>query len=189
MSAITAQLVGARTVLLEEPPIGKRQDVCTSLLTDGDREPHVLFVTYTRRPAECIEQLSGESVRDIGIITVGDGTASYDDDSVTTKSVSTPSDLTGLGINMGKFLSTWDAPIAVSFESLTSLLQYVDFRTAYEFVHAITGQCHAASAHAHFHIDPSAHSEKDVAGLTSLFDATVTVNEDDCTVRTRKLLG
>jgi hypothetical protein len=67
------------------------------------------------------------------------------------------------------------------------MLQYVDVETAYEFLHAVTGQVHAAGARAHFHVDPSAHDDQKIAAIMSLFDASVSL-QDDVEVQTRALL-
>jgi hypothetical protein len=187
MAGIPTQLDGATNILLEEPSIGGGRDVCTSLLVDEASEPNVLFVTFTRQASACVDQLDGASVGSVGVITVGDASASVEDESVVTETVSTPSDLTGLGISIGQFLSEFDDGVLVCFDSLTSMLQYVDFETAYEFLHAITGQVHAAGARAHFHIDPEAHDEKQVAGITSLVDASVSLGEGTH-VRTRDVI-
>jgi hypothetical protein len=156
------------------------------LLLDEAPEPNVLFVTYTRQTADCVTQVDG-GASNVGVVTVGDTADSVDQDDVVTESVTTASDLTGLGIQMGQFLTEWNSPVFVCFDSLTSMLQYVDFETAYEFLHAITGQIHASDARAHFHIDPSAHDEKQVAGITSLFDASVSIG-DETSVRTRDII-
>ena len=186
MTGITTQVEDATNVLLKIPPMSEGRELATSLLVGGDAAPNVLFITYTRQAAECVEDVDGESVGSVGVVTVGEGTNEVD--GAVTETVSAPNDLTGLGIRIGEFLSEWDAPVHVSFDSLTSLLQYVDFETAYEFLHAITGQIHAADARAFFYIDPSAHDDQDVAGLESLFDASVSF-EDEPTVRTRDLLA
>jgi hypothetical protein len=185
MTDIIDQTDGASNILLKAPPISEGQQISTSLLVDAVTQPNVLFVTYTKSAEACVQQVEDAQVGQIGVITVADSSAGAD--GATTETVSTPSDLTGLGIKIGQFLSEWDTPIHVSFDSLTSMLQYVDFGTAYEFLHAITGQIYAAGARAHFHIDPSAHDEQDVAGIESLFDATISL-DDEVTVRTRELL-
>ncbi len=187
MAGIRTQLSGATNILLEEPSLGGGRDVCTSLLTE-EEPPNVLFVTFTRQASACVEQLDGAAVNNVGVVTVGDASAAVDDDTVVTDTVSTPSDLTGLGISIGKFLSEFDDQVLVCFDSLTSMLQYVNVQTAYEFLHAITGQIHAANARAHFHIDPSAHGEQDVAAIASLFDARVALGDGDPEVQTRQLL-
>jgi hypothetical protein len=187
MEKIPTQLDGATNVLLEEPSIGGSRDVCTSLLVDGSA-PNVLFVSFTRQASACVEQLDGKSVDNVGVITVGDGSAAVEDETVTTETVSTPNDLTGLGITIGQFLSEFDGRVLVCFDSLTSMLQYVDVPTTYEFLHAISGQIHAAGARAHFHIDPNAHSDQDVSALASLFDARVSLGDGEPDIQSRELL-
>jgi hypothetical protein len=76
----------------------------------------------------------------------------------------------------------------VCFDSLTAMLQYVDVETAYEFLHAITGQLYAADARAHFHIDPTAHDRTTVDSIASLFDAVVEFGADGLETRKRHLL-
>ncbi len=189
MDEIHTQLDGATNVLLEEPPMGQGRDVCTSLLLDRHPTPSVLFVTFTRSPADCLAQLDGHGkFENVGVITVGDGSTAASDDRLVTEAVSSANDLTGLGIAIGKFLSGWASPVLVCFDSLTSMLQYVDVRTAYEFLHTITGQIYAADAASHFHIDPNAHDDHHVASITSLFDAKVSL-EGEPTVRTRDSLA
>jgi hypothetical protein len=187
MTAITEGLDGATTVLLKEPSIGGDRQICTALLTDTTA-PSVLFVTYTRGPDDCVEQLEGvdAEIRDVGVLTVGDVGTAADREDIVTENVSSAGDLTGLGIEIGQFLSEWNPPVTVCFDSLTAMLQYVDFETAYEFLHTVTGQIHAADARAHFHIDPGAHDEQHVAAITALFDATVTADTGE--VRTRDVI-
>lgn len=186
MTAVTDELDGAQTVLLSEPSMGGGRTVCTDLLTDASN-PSVLFVSYTRQPDDCVGQLAGADtgVGKVGVITVGDTAGGSDRGDVISETVSAPSDLTGLGIEIGQFLTEWDSTV-VCFDSLTSMLQYVDFETAYEFLHTVLGQVRSADARAHFHIDPDAHDAEDVAAITSLFDARVSVG-DRIRVRTRDL--
>jgi hypothetical protein len=185
MSDITDRLSGARNVLLEASAMGEGQDVCTSLLVEDVTEPNVLFVTDTRQPEECVAQLDQQAVGEVGVVTVADTVPGGDEHLV--GDISTPSDLTGLGIQIEQFLSERPSPVVVCLDSLTSLLQYVDHETAYEFLHAVTGQVYAADARAHFHIDPVAHDEQHVAGIVSLFDARVELDGEP-TVRTRDLI-
>lgn len=188
MSEVLSSLESATNVLLLEPSIGEGRETCTSLLTEHVADPNVLFVTFTRQAAECVRQLDGiDGIGQQAVISVGDGSSAVDREDVLTDSVAQPSDLTGLGITIGKFLSDLPAPVLICFDSLTTMLQYVGFDTAYEFLHAVTGQIYAAGARSHFHIDPAAHDDSDVAAITSLFDARVSLDGEP-SVRTRDIL-
>ncbi len=191
MADVIEQIDGAATVLLERPSMGGDRDVCTGLLTRDVSEPSVLFVSFMRQANACIDQweTTGEAATNLGVIAVGDagGGGTSRNDAVV-ESVSSASDLTGLGIKIGQFLSEWDSPIVICFDSITSMLQYVDFETAYEFLHAISGQVKAADARAHFHIDPGAHDRQTLDGITTLFDASISVGDGEPTARARDLL-
>jgi len=159
------------------------------LLSATTPETTVLWVTYSRPPSACIETFrAADASGSLSVIAVGDmpvETAGADD--VTVKSVSTPDDLTGLGITLSQALSTHDDAV-VCFDSLTAALQYVDTETAYEFLNALTGHLYAADARAHFHLDPTAHDTTTVDALASLFDAVVERRGGTWSVRRRGLL-
>lgn len=183
------ELEDARTVLVAAPGMGGGHEACSSLLRAGQSNGGVVFVTYTRTPAECIDQWAstGEEADRIGIISVGDSGHSVTDTDAELWTMSSPTDLTGIGIQLGEILSEWEGPVRICFDSVTSLLQYVEFETAYEFLHTVTGQTHAADGYAHFHVDPEAHDEQTLAALTSLMDARLTRQEDHWSVRSREL--
>lgn len=87
--------------------------------------------------------------------------------------VSSPGDLTGLGVRIGQALSAWaddDEPVELCFHSLTTLLQYADERAAFRFCHALTRHLAASGASSHFHLDPAVVDERTLATLSSLFD-------------------
>ena len=165
------------------------EDGCVALLSATTTETAVLRVTYTRPPAACVETFRRtDASGSLSVIAIGDTpTVTEVADDVTLKSVSTPDDLTGLGITLSRALSTHEDAV-VCFDSLTALLQHVDRETAYEFLNALTGHLYAADASAHFHLDPGAHDARTVDALASLFDAIVEREDGKWTVRQRRLL-
>ena len=50
------------------------------------------------------------------------------------------------------------------------MLQYVPLETAYRFLNWLTDQVRSDEATAHCHIDPSAHDERTISRLSTLFD-------------------
>lgn len=106
------------------------------------------------------------------------------------RTAESPDDLTGIGITLSQHLASWggdDTDTVVCFDSLTALLQYVPLERAYRFLHVLTGRTAAVDARADFHVDPTAHDERTIATLTSLFDAVVEPadGEDGWRTRTR----
>jgi len=169
-------------VLLSTPGVGDAGwSRCVDLLLAGDAsETSVLWVSYTRSATGYLADWRDGAEAppaEMALLVPGEQRGPSPD-GVTVETVGSPSDLTGLGIAIRRHLEEWEPPITVCFDSLTSLLQYVDLETAFEFLHVLSGQLYAAGAVAHFHLDPSAHEERTVTMLETLVDAVVTVQDD-----------
>ena len=121
------------------------------------------------------------------VISVGDTAPGGDEEGVTTRHVDAPADLTQLGIEIGDALEGREQ-VSVCFDSLTTTLQYADYTDVYEFLHAVTGRLRAADARTHAHINPIAHDDQVLAGLSTLFDARVEVAGESLSVDARPLL-
>lgn len=186
MTDIVESVGDAAAILLSEPSIGGDDGHCRALLL-GDHEPAgILFVSYMRSPAACLDQLNIDPERGpaVAVITVGTASPSAPD-GVDVRGMASAGDLTGLGIAIGETIADWHEPITVCFDSVTSMLQYVDLKTAYEFLHTTIGRLEAAGARSHFHIDPAAHDEQAVATVTSLVDARIRIENGSSDVNTR----
>jgi hypothetical protein len=102
-------------------------------------------------------------------------------DAITIETVSDPSDLTRLGITLNRLLSEIATPeerTTVCVHSLTSLLQYVEPRRLFRFLHIFRGKLESLDAVAHYHLDPEAHDNQTVGVFTSLFDTVVRITDD-----------
>lgn len=184
MGGFIDRVGGATTTLLCGEPLGSDgREGCIEHLAGGDGD--VLFVTYGGFPTGRVESLpDGASVR--CVLAVGDGPhreAPLDD--VPVEVVSTPGDVTALGIRLSRALSATDGDLAVCFDSVTAMCQYVERETAYNLLHTLDAQLYAADARAHFHLDPAAHDPATVDLFTSLCDAAVDLRGEDPVVRTR----
>ncbi|MFB6311260.1 MAG: hypothetical protein ABEH64_08795 [Salinirussus sp.] len=186
MNSLPSAVDDASTVLLTSPTIGPGNRHCSALLNDDLGPDGILFVSYTRGPEACAAQVrnavDGEPA--VTVLTVGSAVAT-EPDGVTVRSLASASDMTGLGIAMSDAIANWSPPIAVCFDSVTSMLQYIDLRTAYQFLHTTTGRLTAAGAKSHFHLDPAAHDDQTIAAITSLFDARIRIDNGQPEIRTR----
>ncbi len=168
-------------------PTGGCLDACHDLGAGLDRTD-LLAVTYTKSGEEWLSDWTAETGGLPGrtaVIGVEDTTRSVSASGTAgevtgqdhvVKTAESPDDLTGIGITLSQHLGSWgsdDTETVLCFDSLTALLQYVPLERAYRFLHVLTGRTASVGAHAHFHIDPSAHDERTVATVTSLFDAVV----------------
>lgn len=123
----------------------------------------------------------------VGILSVNEMTRSttasrgWNDGPLAVRAVADAANLTELGIEFTEFVADWEASesdrLAVGFDSLTALLQYVETGRAYQFVHVVTNRLTAANADGVFHMDPNAHDERTVASFVGLFDRVVSVSE------------
>lgn len=90
-----------------------------------------------------------------------------------------PDRLTGIGIQVNETLTRWrdsDAPVAVYFDSITALLQYVELDVAYRFLHPFTGQVRQAGARGFYRMSEDAHDAVTVSTLEQLFDGFLQVD-------------
>lgn len=193
-SSLVEELAGAANVLLLTPPMAPGEgDACSGLLSAvPDERADVLSVTFNETPDAQLERWRNDGGPDapanLGFIVVGEGVRSaaaaqtaidgpgIGDVGPTVVSVSSPGDLTGIGIKLGHFFEDWaddGNSLMLCFRSLTTFLQYADLSSVYRFVHVLTGRVQEAGGLAHFHLDPSAHDRRTVNTLQGLFDAVV----------------
>jgi hypothetical protein len=108
----------------------------------------------------------------------------------TVAQITTPSDLTTLGVRITERLNEWDAEnsdrqTVVCFESISTLLQYTELEQTFKFLHVLTDHFTSADAIAHYHLDPTVHDEKTMSMLTQVFDAVCAFEDGEWTVQTR----
>jgi hypothetical protein len=191
------------TLLLASSFTEGTEERCAEMLHPGmANESNVLWVSYTKSPDQQLRRWqahSSDRPANMGMVSIDDSTRSVAAESggasdlmgpnKPVETVSSPNDLTGLGIRITEFLTDWeenDNRTVVCFDSLTALLQYVELETAYEFLHILTGRMAAVDAFAHFHMDPEAHDEQTIESITTLMDATVALEDGEEKIRSRK---
>ncbi|WP_255197209.1 DUF7504 family protein [Halorarius litoreus] len=190
--------VGSNVLLLGPAVDGEVDDGCRRLLHGGpdvDRRS-MLVVTFTLSPRQWVDRWDdhvGERPRELIVVTTSDtfGGPNADTDvdgNVQVEYLSSPGDLTGLGMIISKYLERWhaeDRRMALCFDSLTALLQYEELHNVYRFLHLMTTRLAGADAHAHFHLDPATQDDKTVSTLSSTFDALARYDDGDWDVRSR----
>ncbi|MCY4732498.1 hypothetical protein KY092_18315 [Natronomonas gomsonensis] len=170
-------------VLVLGPSVDESVDIgCKRLLTAGEEEA-VLVVSFMLSPKQWVEgwiERVGDLPEELVVVTTSDAftqpgeTEENLPDSVTVEYLSSPGDLTGIGMVVSKYLERWheaDREMAVCFDSLTTLLQYGETHSIYRFLHLITTRISGADARAHFHLDPDTQDKQTVSTITSTFQA------------------
>lgn len=178
------QLWDTSNTLVLGPSVNAEVDTaCKHLLGDGDGPVSVLAVSFVRSPdqwARDWRESVGDLPDELVVITTTDGFGGTvvnprnRESDVTTEYVSSPGDLTGVGMIIGKYLERWfegDGDVRVCFDGLTTILQYGEPQNVYRFLHLMTTRLDGAGASAHFHLDPDTQDERVVATLKSSFQA------------------
>lgn len=158
-------------------------EVCPGLAAGNDR--NLLLVSLSGNPDRRIEarKRRGDLPRNVAVLSVEQtrGAAATESTgttrgpggpTVSTATVSEPGDLTGIGIKVNQCLSAWeddDVRTDVCFDSVTTLLQYVDTRRAFRFLHVLSRRVQSVGALAHYHVDPGAHDEQTLATIEGVF--------------------
>jgi hypothetical protein len=172
------------------------------LLPADPTDLRVLAIEYTRGPDGWLDEWRdhvGRPPAGTAIVSVDDGTRSaatagtqpvYGGDGTgrTVSTVESPDDLTGLGIAIGGHLKRWDGtagPALLTLDSLTVLLQYVDLKRAFRFLHVLVNRVKGTGGVGHYHMDPGAHDDQTVATLASVFDAVARYDDGEWQVTTR----
>ena len=194
---------GTHNVLLLSPSLdANAEDACTDLLTvEPPAREDVLYVTLVDSPDERMDawraRADGARPAKMGFVDVGGATRSSAAASVLggdplgdvlVRPVSSPGNLTDLGIKVSEFLSEWSDDgnrTVVCVDSLTTLLQYADLQRAFRFLHVLTGRVRALDAFAHYHLDPDAHDDRTLNTLLTLFDGVAEWDGSGWVVRNR----
>ena len=183
-------LEDAANVLVLAPTMddAARRAYYEELVPDRPADQDVLVVNYRRSPDEWLDEwrrYADASPRRAAIVSVDDLTRSAaasasasGSDGVTPVGPNTivcverPDDLTGVGIRIHQCLDEFDCRrTIVTIDSLTILLQYVEMRAVFRFLHVLTNRIAGTDVVAHYHMDPGAHDDRTIAILGSLFDA------------------
>nr|WP_225334273.1 hypothetical protein [Halomicrobium urmianum] len=104
-------------------------------------------------------------------------------ETISRRTVASPSDLTGLGIEIINAIDEFadadeDWQPVVCFHSLTPLLQYVSSEELFQFLHKVTYTFARKDAIAHFHMDPSVHDEQTIGTFFHLFDSVIRYDDE-----------
>jgi hypothetical protein len=182
------RLRGISNTLILGPSVNEAVDEASKRLLRGpeDEPTRVLAVTFVKSPENWVadwREAVGSLPDELVIVTTTDGFGGntvgdrgVDDEAggLQVEYVSSPGDLTGLGMIIGKYLERWygeGADIRVGFDSLTTVLQYGDPQNVFRFLHLMTTRLDGADADAHFLLDPQTQDGQTVATIKSSFQA------------------
>lgn len=172
-------------LLLTGPAMVGMQDLALALASGGDQDGHHAVLVPTDRSAtqllEDYDALNGSGSA-YAIDCLGQGGEA--DDRVV-EAVSSPSDLTGIGMGIVKASRTIGeratAGVCVATITVSTLLQYTGRERVFHFLHALTGRFSQAGYLGVFTLNPNSHDQQTVSSIQALFDSRVEVRESDAT--------
>jgi hypothetical protein len=91
-----------------------------------------------------------------------------------------PTDPMEIIVSLSQQLQAWtdgETQLVVSMQTLTVLLEYIDFDTAFRYLHVLTHRIRAAGAVGYFQMDPDIHDPETINTIMTLFDVVVEVSD------------
>lgn len=194
---------GYRSVLLLAPLDTPAEDrACLDLLTrSAAAETNVLSVTFSATPLERValwKRLVGEelpnrvavigtdrSETDGGVIDGGsteqESEPQTDGRLVIDESLSDPVDPFELLLTIGRYLGEWavtDERTLVCIRSVSALLDSMEVGQALHLIDVLNARFEQVGAVAHYHLDPDAHDQQEIANLRPLFDSVIEFDDE-----------
>ncbi|MFB6152348.1 MAG: RAD55 family ATPase [Haloarculaceae archaeon] len=187
-------------VLISGPAMTGKADLAMSMLADGSRRGQGAVVMTTGDRAADVVDGYRDRVPDLdeSLLSVVDcrGEGSRSSERTAGGSyvhhVSSPGDLTGIGIGITKALETLENNGADSgrfaLDSLSTMLTYTDKKTVFKFCHVLSSRFDAAGYVGLFTIDSGAHDDQTLQVIKQAFDGMIEIRERD-EVREARVLG
>ncbi|WP_424017756.1 DUF7504 family protein [Halorientalis pallida] len=174
-------------LLVAGPPFAGTKAVALRMLAAGELADEGLVLVAADDTAETMLEdytaVGGTFDRGrMAVIECGSPGGDSDDENVRT--VRSPSDLTGIGI---EFSSLYEGlytegveRVRIGLFSISTLLMYADeLQPVYRFLHTITGRVRSAEGLATCVIDPTAQDEQTISSVEQTFDGRVDVRQTD----------
>lgn len=185
--AIPVNDVDAGTILfVAGPALTATEELALSMvLSGGTSGEGMLFVATNATSDDLLgrcETLSpGFDEAPVGVVDCSDYDRESQDYEARIESLSTPSDLTGMGIKFSTLYSALHEEsgggVRTAFVNVSTLFMYTDLRTLFRFLHTLSGRIEATDGIGIFVIDPDSHDEQSVSTLTQLCDGRVDVRD------------
>lgn len=177
-------------LLIAGPPMSGKYDLALDMLAVGAAHGEGPIIVTTKDGAERARSdfagHAGDESGPLGVVdsvTKQQGMPPAEDDELV-RYVSSPVDLTGLGIELSELLQYFyrergTTENRILLNSLSTLLMYSNLQTVFRFLHVFTGRVQSADALGVFVIDDSAHDTQTLSTIKQLFDGIIEVRESN----------
>lgn len=181
-------------LLVAGPAMSGVQRLALRLVTDGnDLGEGMMFVTTNdsgeKLLNECDQLCNGVNRSRYGIVDCVSRQQGLDQFSDRVETVSSPADLTGIGIGFSGLYQNINQNsgqrVRAGLYSLSTLLMYSDFQSVSRFVHTLGGRITTADGLGVFLIDPTTQDERVIRTIAQFCDGRIDVRADDGTTELR----
>lgn len=172
-------------LLVAGPAMGGTRDLFLRMVAPVPGEEGVILVSTKSNAERMVEELQDTDPRiDTRAVGIVDAAGSQGmDEGGQIRTVSGPSDLTGIGMEVTDLYETFVGQgaqrVRVGVDSISTRLMYTDVQTVFRFMHVTTGRVSSAGGMGVYVIDPSSHDDQTTQTLNQLFDARVDVREGE----------
>ncbi|MFB6179054.1 MAG: hypothetical protein ABEI77_04945 [Halorientalis sp.] len=180
------QLPPKTSTLIAGPALTGKRELLFDLLGGGDDTASILITTKrnAERFRESFLQTHPDSDWDVRLVDCVSKSQSLQrvQDTDTTKHVTNPGDLTGIGIATSGFMREFyhgDRDVRIGLHTLSTLLMYSDLKRVFRFCHVMNGRIASSGFSGVYTLDTSTRNAEALDVLTGLFDAVVEVRETD----------
>ncbi|WP_449404326.1 RAD55 family ATPase [Halapricum desulfuricans] len=183
------------TILISGPAMTGKEALAYDLLTDGVRQNEGAVIVSTGDRADSVigdfSERTGRESFPLGVIDcVSDRSGGETtDDGVYAHHVSSPGDLTGIGIGITKALEgLHESGVEkgrLALASLSTMLTYTDRKTVFKFCHVLSSRLDSAGYLGLFTIDSGAHDDQTLQVIKQAFDGMIEIRERDGTREAR----
>jgi len=188
------------SILLSGPAMTGKEQLAYDILADGARDGDGAVVVTTSDKAENVAMEFRDRVPSLESSQLGvvdcrgeSGSAQGVIDGVSVHQVSSPGDLTGIGIGITKALeglhNSGRTRGRLALISLSTMLTYTDKKTVFKFCHVLSSRLDAADYIGVFTIDSGAHDQQTIQVIKQAFDGLIEVRDADGGGREGRVLG
>lgn len=191
---LAVEVPAGTCLLVTGPPLSGTTRLGTAALVAGHADGGATVAVTTEEPGgdvrDRFERFAGPAY-DADRFAVVDCTGGPSDglrEDGPDQRVSSPSDLTGVGIALTRALNGLDggeAGYRLLFDSLSTLLSYRDGETTFKFAHTVCSRLREAGALGLFTFDPGAHDDRTANTLRRTFDGAVELDPGEESPRAR----
>ncbi|MBP2030843.1 KaiC/GvpD/RAD55 family RecA-like ATPase [Methanohalophilus levihalophilus] len=177
-------------LMLLGPPMSGKDSIVNNILYTGLDDSNASVLVSTREPGENVLEwflkhdpdMDTSSLGIVDCVTKTLGIAAEDTDNI--KRVSSPVDLTGIGVRISQYFEElWmkkeNPPIRLCINSLSTVLMYSNLQTVFRFLHVFTGRIKAAKGLGLFVVEDQMHDPQTIATLKQLFDGMIEIKEHE----------